>query len=133
MPFPLQILLDSTSTNNNSEGPEKLEQVSSCCCGRRRFPQSLTSVSLQLLYLGFDRNQAEAALRLSGGDVQEAAQLLLDHQGVISSELLDNQGVASSELLTPPSEEPSTSSTSTGRCLTKLRPLYSLQNSCSQR
>lgn len=60
-------------------------------------------VSLQLLYLGFQRDVSEAALRLTGGDVQLATQLLLDQQGVLSPELLSES---------PSSEEPSTS---TGR------------------
>uniref|UniRef100_A0AAQ4PQP8 Negative regulator of ubiquitin-like proteins 1 n=1 Tax=Gasterosteus aculeatus aculeatus TaxID=481459 RepID=A0AAQ4PQP8_GASAC len=57
-------------------------------------------VSLQLLYLGFQRDVSEAALRLTGGDVQLATQLLLDQQGVLSPELLSES---------PSSEEPSTS------------------------
>ncbi|XP_012711827.2 NEDD8 ultimate buster 1 [Fundulus heteroclitus] len=67
----------------------------------------------QLLYLGFEREAAEAALRLTGEDVQSATQLLLDNQGVLSPDLL------SPDLLSPPStstspssEEASTSSTS---------------------
>lgn len=66
-------------------------------------------VCLQLLYLGFQRDSSEAALRLAGGDVQAATQLLLDNQGVLSSELL------SQPLSSPSSEEPSTSSTTPGR------------------
>ncbi|XP_072235024.1 NEDD8 ultimate buster 1 [Leuresthes tenuis] len=88
------ILLDSSqaaqATNNNTEGtvsPEKVEQ---------------------LLYLGFERDSSEAALRLTAGDVPSAAQLLLDNQGVLSSELLSPPSTSSS----PSSEEPSTSSNS---------------------
>ncbi|KAI3355568.1 hypothetical protein L3Q82_018396, partial [Scortum barcoo] len=94
------ILLDSNqaaqATNNNTEGavsPEKVEQ---------------------LLYLGFERDVSEAALRLTGGDVQSATQLLLDNQGVLSPELLSASPPStssSSSLHSPSSEEPSTSST----------------------
>lgn len=91
------ILLDSShaaqATNNNTEGgvsPEKVEQ---------------------LLYLGFERDSAEAALRLTGGDVQSATQLLLDNQGVLSPELLSPPSTSSSSS-SPSSEEPSTSSSS---------------------
>lgn len=93
------ILLDSSQaaqlTNNNTEGvvsPERVEQ---------------------LLYLGFDREAAEAALRLTGGDVQSATQLLLDNQGVLPPELLSvSPPTSSSSASTPSSEEPSTSSNS---------------------
>ncbi|XP_042072943.1 NEDD8 ultimate buster 1 [Haplochromis burtoni] len=91
------ILLDSSqdaqATNNNTEGgasPEKVEQ---------------------LLYLGFERDSAEAALRLTGGDVQSATQLLLDSQGVLSPELLTPPSTSSSSS-TPSSEEPSSASSS---------------------
>ncbi|CAI5671209.1 NEDD8 ultimate buster 1 [Oreochromis niloticus] len=91
------ILLDSSqeaqATNNNTEGgasPEKVEQ---------------------LLYLGFERDSAEAALRLTGGDVQSATQLLLDNQGVLSPELLTPPSTSSSSS-TPSSEEPSSASSS---------------------
>ncbi|XP_076617730.1 NEDD8 ultimate buster 1 [Chaetodon auriga] len=90
-----QILLDSSRaallTNNNTEGvsPERVEQ---------------------LLYLGFEREVSEAALRLTGGDVQSATQLLLDNQGVLSPELLS---VSPPSTPSPSSEEPSTSSNST--------------------
>ncbi|XP_041816924.1 NEDD8 ultimate buster 1 [Chelmon rostratus] len=90
-----QILLDSSQaallTNNNTEGvgPEKVEQ---------------------LLYLGFEREVSEAALRLTGGDIQSATQLLLDNQGVLSPELLS---VSPPSTPSPSSEEPSTSSNST--------------------
>ncbi|KAM9337478.1 NEDD8 ultimate buster 1 isoform 2-T2 [Symphorus nematophorus] len=93
-----QILLDgqaALSTNNNTEGvsPEKLEQ---------------------LQYLGFERDVSEAALRLTGGDVQSATQLLLDNQGVLSPELLSaSPPSTSSSSPSPSSEEPSTSSSST--------------------
>ncbi|KAM8731539.1 NEDD8 ultimate buster 1 [Acanthopagrus schlegelii] len=95
------ILLDSSQaallTNNNTEGvsPEKVEQ---------------------LLYLGFERQVSEAALRLTGGDVQAATQLLLDNQGVLSPELLSvspPSTSSSSSSPSPSSEEPSTSSNST--------------------
>ncbi|XP_037549955.1 NEDD8 ultimate buster 1 [Nematolebias whitei] len=66
----------------------------------------------QLLYLGFERDSAEAALRLTGGDVQSATQLLLDNQGVLSPDLLSPPSTSSSS--SPSSEEASTSSTSTG-------------------
>lgn len=91
------ILLDSSqdaqATNNNTEGgasPEKVEQ---------------------LLYLGFERDSAEAALRLTGGDVQSATQLLLDNQGILSPELLTPPSISSSSS-TPSSEEPSSASSS---------------------
>uniref|UniRef100_A0A3P8RT83 Negative regulator of ubiquitin-like proteins 1 n=1 Tax=Amphiprion percula TaxID=161767 RepID=A0A3P8RT83_AMPPE len=89
------ILLDSSqatqASNNNSESalsPDKVQQ---------------------LLYLGFERDSSEAALRLTGGDVQSATQLLLDNQGFISAELLSPPSTSSSS--SPSSEEPSTSST----------------------
>ncbi|XP_070784051.1 NEDD8 ultimate buster 1-like [Enoplosus armatus] len=92
------ILLDSSraapTTNNNTEGalsPERVEQ---------------------LLYLGFEREVSEAALRLTGGDVQSATQLLLDNQGVLSPELL-SMSPPSTSSPSPSSEEPSTSSNST--------------------
>ncbi|KAM7369533.1 hypothetical protein PAMP_010851 [Pampus punctatissimus] len=83
------ILLDSSqtaqATNNNMEGAANPEQVE------------------QLLYLGFERAMSEAALRLTGGDVQSATQLLLDNHGVLSP--------PSTSSSSP--EEPSTSSNST--------------------
>ncbi|KAG8009685.1 NEDD8 ultimate buster 1 [Nibea albiflora] len=91
-----QILLDSSQaslvTNNNTDGvsPDKVEQ---------------------LLYLGFERAVSEAALRLTGGDVQSATQLLLDNQGVLSPELL-SMSPPSTSSSSPSSEEPSTSSNS---------------------
>ncbi|TDG97604.1 hypothetical protein EPR50_G00227990 [Perca flavescens] len=88
------ILLDSSqaaqATNNNTEGalsPEKVDQ---------------------LLYLGFERDVSEAALRLTAGDIQSATQLLLDNQGVLSAELLSESPPSTSS--SPSSEEPSTSS-----------------------
>lgn len=94
-----EILQDSSqvaqATNNNTEGvvdPEKVEQ---------------------LLYLGFERGVSEAALRLTGGDVQSATQLLLDNQGVLSPELLSVSPPSTSSSSSPSSEEPSTSSNST--------------------
>ncbi|KAF3703919.1 NEDD8 ultimate buster 1 [Channa argus] len=93
------ILLDSTrgaqATNNNTEGalsPEKMEQ---------------------LLYLGFEREVSEAALRLTGGDVQSATQLLLDNQGVFSPDILSVSSPSTSSSTSPSSEEPTTSSNST--------------------
>ncbi|XP_053491150.1 NEDD8 ultimate buster 1 [Ictalurus furcatus] len=58
----------------------------------------------QLAYMGFQREEVEVALRLVGDDVAQAAQLLLDNQGVIPSELHSPSAPSSS------SEEPSTSS-----------------------
>uniref|UniRef100_A0AAX7UH13 UBA domain-containing protein n=1 Tax=Astatotilapia calliptera TaxID=8154 RepID=A0AAX7UH13_ASTCA len=91
------ILLDSSqdaqATNNNTEGGASPEMVE------------------QLLYLGFERDSAEAALRLTGGDVQSATQLLLDNQGVLSPELLTPPSTSSSSS-TPSSEEPSSASSS---------------------
>lgn len=69
---------------------------------------------LQLLYLGFQRAPAETALRLSGGDVQSATQLLLDNQGVLSPDLLSPPSTSSSSS-SPSSEEAGTSSTSPGK------------------
>ncbi|XP_070708925.1 NEDD8 ultimate buster 1 [Pempheris klunzingeri] len=91
------ILLESSqaaqATNNNTEGAVSPDQVE------------------QLLYLGFERGVSEAALRLTGGDVQLATQLLLDNQGVLSPELLSASPPSSSS--SPSSEEPGTSSSST--------------------
>ncbi|KAL1006414.1 hypothetical protein UPYG_G00072070 [Umbra pygmaea] len=91
------ILLESTqaasaavANNNNKEQP---------------FDQSKVE---QLLYLGFDPEVAEAALKLTGGDVQSATQLLLDNQGFLPPELLSPSPPSSL------SEEPSTSSESAG-------------------
>ncbi|XP_067341677.1 NEDD8 ultimate buster 1-like isoform X1 [Channa argus] len=99
------ILLDSTrgaqATNNNTEGalsPEKMEQ---------------------LLYLGFEREVSEAALRLTGGDVQSATQLLLDNQGVFSPDILSVSSPSTSSSTSPSSEEPTTSSNSTEKLVTQ--------------
>ncbi|XP_061821027.1 NEDD8 ultimate buster 1 [Nerophis lumbriciformis] len=82
------ILLDASQAPPESK-TDREETVS---------PESLE----QLLYLGFERTEAEMALVLTGGDVQLATQLLLDNQGVVPASA------------TPPSEEePSTSSSST--------------------
>ncbi|XP_077365861.1 NEDD8 ultimate buster 1 isoform X2 [Festucalex cinctus] len=78
-----QILLDASQTlaATNSDHDQKLQQ---------------------LLYLGFERSPVEAALALTGGDVQLATELLMDNWGAVPS------------LVTSPSEEePSTSSGST--------------------
>lgn len=72
---------------------------------------------LQLLYLGFERGVAEAALRLTGGDVQSATQLLLDNQVVLSPDLLSGSPPSTSSS----SEEPSTSSNSAGRTFSGSR------------
>ncbi|XP_047424527.1 NEDD8 ultimate buster 1 [Mugil cephalus] len=90
------------ATNNNTEealSPDRLQQ---------------------LLYLGFERDSSEAALRLTGGDVQAATQLLLDNQGYLSPELLSTSTPSTSPPSTstpstsssPSCEEPSTSSAS---------------------
>ncbi|XP_057680035.1 NEDD8 ultimate buster 1 isoform X2 [Corythoichthys intestinalis] len=57
----------------------------------------------QLLYLGFERSAAEAALALTGGDIHSATELLMDNGGSVPS------------ATTPPSEEeePGASSGST--------------------
>ncbi|XP_041670060.1 NEDD8 ultimate buster 1 isoform X2 [Cheilinus undulatus] len=93
-----EILLDSSRaaqmTNNNTEGVVSLERLE------------------ELLYLGFDRVASEAALRLTGGDVQSATQLLLDNQGVLPPGLLPVSPPSSSSSPSPSSEEPSTSSNS---------------------
>uniref|UniRef100_A0A3Q3XAP0 UBA domain-containing protein n=1 Tax=Mola mola TaxID=94237 RepID=A0A3Q3XAP0_MOLML len=92
------ILLDSGQaalSGNRTEGvgPEKLEQM---------------------LYLGFERDVSKAALRLTAGDVQAAAQLLLDNRGVLSAELLSmSPPSTSSSTPSPSSDEPSTSSNAT--------------------
>ncbi|XP_034039446.1 NEDD8 ultimate buster 1 [Thalassophryne amazonica] len=92
-----EILLDCSQaaqlTSNNTEGvvsPEKVEQLS---------------------YLGFERTVSEAALKLTGGDIQSATQLLLDNQGILSPDFLSMSPPSS--LSSPSTEEPSTSSTST--------------------
>lgn len=65
---------------------------------------------MQLLYLGFEQQASETALRLTDGDLQAATHLLLENQGVLPPDL---PPASSSSCPTP--EEPSTSSTaSTG-------------------
>uniref|UniRef100_A0A6Q2XZP3 UBA domain-containing protein n=1 Tax=Esox lucius TaxID=8010 RepID=A0A6Q2XZP3_ESOLU len=61
-----------------------------------------------MLYLGFEPEVAEAALRMTGGDLHGATQLLLDNQGVLPPEVLSPSPPSSL------SEEPSTSSESAG-------------------
>uniref|UniRef100_A0A667Z376 Negative regulator of ubiquitin-like proteins 1 n=1 Tax=Myripristis murdjan TaxID=586833 RepID=A0A667Z376_9TELE len=95
------ILLDSAptaqATNNNTEAAVSPESVD------------------QLLYLGFEREMSAAALRLTGGDVQSATQLLLDNQGVISvSPPPSSCSSSSPSSSTASPEEPSTSSKSEG-------------------
>ncbi|XP_022622227.1 NEDD8 ultimate buster 1 [Seriola dumerili] len=96
-----EILQDSSRpaqlNNNNTEGavsPEKVEQ---------------------LLYLGFEREASEAALRLTGGDIQTATLLLLDNQGVLSPPSTSTSTPSSStpSSTSPSSEEPTASSAST--------------------
>ncbi|XP_029003734.1 NEDD8 ultimate buster 1 [Betta splendens] len=85
------ILLDTTLTaqaNNNTE-----EDVS---------PEKLA----QLLYLGFEMDASEAALRQTGGDVQSATELLLNNHGFLPV----SPASTSSEEPSTSSEEPSTSS-----------------------
>lgn len=86
------ILLHSSqaapATNNNTQdfgSPDKVEQ---------------------LLYLGFEQQASETALRLTDGDLQAATHLLLENQGVLPPDL---PPASSSSCPTP--EEPSTSST----------------------
>lgn len=62
----------------------------------------------QLVFLGFDRDSAAAALGLAGGNVQLAAQLLVYHKGNLPPDILSPSPRSSS------SEEPSTSSNSAG-------------------
>uniref|UniRef100_A0AAY4AMY9 UBA domain-containing protein n=1 Tax=Denticeps clupeoides TaxID=299321 RepID=A0AAY4AMY9_9TELE len=66
-----------------------------------------TRPSLQMAYLGFNREMVEAALRLSDWEVTLATQLLLDNQGTLPTDLLSPSPPSSM------SEEPSTSSEST--------------------
>ncbi|MGH0149976.1 UNVERIFIED_CONTAM: hypothetical protein FKN15_024534 [Acipenser sinensis] len=63
----------------------------------------------QLVFLGFDRDSAAAALGLAGGNVQLAAQLLVHHRGNLPPDVLSPSLRSSSS-----SEEPSTSSNSAG-------------------
>ncbi|XP_076827383.1 NEDD8 ultimate buster 1 [Brachyhypopomus gauderio] len=63
----------------------------------------------QMAYLGFQREAVEAALRLTGDDVVNATQMLLDNVGLLPPDLLSPSPPSSS------SEEPSTSdSTASG-------------------
>ncbi|XP_062297270.1 NEDD8 ultimate buster 1 [Scomber scombrus] len=92
------MLLDgqTAQTNNNTEEPISAEKLE------------------QLMYLGFEWAVSEAALRLTGGDVQSATQLLLENRGVLSPELLSVSPPSTSSSSSSPSpEEPSTSSNST--------------------
>lgn len=75
----------------------------------------LLFLHIQLTYLGFQQDEARAALRLAAGDVQAAAQLLLDHQGALAANAATS--AASSSSSSPSSEEPSTSSDSAGVCI----------------
>ncbi|XP_029385081.1 NEDD8 ultimate buster 1 [Echeneis naucrates] len=77
-------------TNNNTDQPVSPEKVE------------------QLLYLGFERDVSEAALRLARGDIQTATQMLLDSQNLLSPPSTSTSSTAS-----PSSEEPTTSSAST--------------------
>ncbi|CAL8399438.1 unnamed protein product [Arctogadus glacialis] len=89
------ILVDAQTafvTNNNSESAVSEELVQ------------------QLLYLGFERQVSETALRLTDGDLQLATQLLLDNQGVLSPDLLSASPPSSpSEEHSSSSDDPSTS------------------------
>ncbi|XP_072568381.1 NEDD8 ultimate buster 1 [Paramormyrops kingsleyae] len=62
----------------------------------------------KLIYLGFEREQVEAALRQAQGDIQQASELLLADRGAVAP------GQLSPSTPSSPSEEPSTSSESTG-------------------
>uniref|UniRef100_A0A671NGJ4 NEDD8 ultimate buster 1-like n=1 Tax=Sinocyclocheilus anshuiensis TaxID=1608454 RepID=A0A671NGJ4_9TELE len=62
----------------------------------------------QLLELGFQKDMADSALSIMGEDLAQATQMLLDNQGVVPPDLLSPSPPSSS------SEEPSTSSDSTG-------------------
>ncbi|KAJ0060010.1 hypothetical protein NL108_018429 [Boleophthalmus pectinirostris] len=78
-------------------------------------PESVSPEKVeQLLYLGFERGPSEAALALTRGDVQAAAQLLLENQGELPPHLTHE---SSSSRPTPddtaPSSSTSSSSTST--------------------
>ncbi|XP_033841846.1 NEDD8 ultimate buster 1 [Periophthalmus magnuspinnatus] len=94
------ILLNSSqitvATNNNSleaVSPDKVEQ---------------------LLYLGFERQHSETALRLTDGDVQAAAQLLLENQGELPPDLTqESSSSGPTQEEAAPSASTSTSSTST--------------------
>ncbi|CAL8313039.1 unnamed protein product [Merluccius merluccius] len=89
------ILVDAQTasvTNNNTETAVSPELVQ------------------QLLYLGFEREVSETALRLTGGDIQSATQLLLDNQGFLSPDLLSSSPPSSSSEPSTSSDDPSTSS-----------------------
>ncbi|KAG9347788.1 hypothetical protein JZ751_003803 [Albula glossodonta] len=64
--------------------------------------------AFRLMYLGFEREVVEAALRFTGGNVHLASQMIVDNQGSLPPELLSPSPPSSS------SEEPSTSSESAG-------------------
>ncbi|XP_029955064.1 NEDD8 ultimate buster 1 [Salarias fasciatus] len=91
------ILVESSRLSNNNQqealSPHKVEQ---------------------LLSLGFLRSSSEAALSVTGGNVEEATQLLLDHGGVVPPQLLgaSSPGVSSSSSSSPSCEEPASSSSS---------------------
>ncbi|KAK7881206.1 hypothetical protein WMY93_029615 [Mugilogobius chulae] len=68
----------------------------------------------QLLYLGFERQHSETALRLTDGDVQAATQLLLENQGVLPPDLTQETGSPGPRREEPePSSSSSTSSSTT--------------------
>uniref|UniRef100_A0A671NI83 NEDD8 ultimate buster 1-like n=1 Tax=Sinocyclocheilus anshuiensis TaxID=1608454 RepID=A0A671NI83_9TELE len=85
------VLLDGAEAQS-SDRQTKLDQVCSC----------------QLLELGFQKDMADSALSIMGEDLAQATQMLLDNQGVVPPDLLSPSPPSSS------SEEPSTSSDSTG-------------------
>ncbi|RXN36471.1 NEDD8 ultimate buster 1-like protein [Labeo rohita] len=66
----------------------------------------------ELLEMGFQVDMADSALTIMGDDVVQATKLLLDNQGVVPPDLLSPSPPSSS------SEEPSTSSDSTGEIRT---------------
>ncbi|KAJ8010626.1 hypothetical protein DPEC_G00077030 [Dallia pectoralis] len=83
---------------------ESSQMESAAVCNRDNMERPVDQSQVeQLLYLGFEPEVAEAALRLTGGDLQGATQLLLDNQGVLPPELLSPSPPSSL------SEEPSTS------------------------
>ncbi|XP_016326994.1 NEDD8 ultimate buster 1-like isoform X1 [Sinocyclocheilus anshuiensis] len=69
----------------------------------------------QLLELGFQKDMADSALSIMGEDLAQATQMLLDNQGVVPPDLLSPSPPSSS------SEEPSTSSDSTGEASIRSR------------
>ncbi|XP_056155028.1 NEDD8 ultimate buster 1 [Lampris incognitus] len=97
-----EILVNSAQvTNNNTEevvSPEKLGQ---------------------LLYLGFEREVSEMALRLAGGDVQSAIKLVLDNHGSPSTSPPSSSSSSSSSS----SEIPSCSSDTSAETETENRML----------